>query len=128
MKLSGLRIATSYFEEYLGFLTEVLELELIELTHFVMRLNFKNNWIEVSRSDESDTRAGLDIDFSLTQKEYEDLVDRLSFYYYRKGRNLFSCIHASDEYFAIQDPDGRSWRFVNHDFNAYQNSVVEHYL
>lgn len=112
MKLSGLTLETVYFEDYLSFLTEVLELELQELTDISMRLDLKDTWLEIKKVPVAPHQGACNVEFSLSESEYDDLKQKVSFFYYRKGPSRFLYLGADEKNCALVDPDGRVWRFV----------------
>lgn len=112
MKLSGLTLETIYFEDYLSFLTEVLELELQELTDISMRLDLKETWLEIKKVPTAPHQVASNVEFSLSFEEYEALKQRVSFFYYRRGPNRFLFLGADQNMCHLVDPDGRVWRFV----------------
>lgn len=113
MRLSGLTLQTEYFEDYLSFLTEVLELELQELTDISMKLDLMNTWLEIKKVPEAPHQVASNVEFSLNGEEYEAMVHRVSFFYYRRGPTRFLFLGASDASCEVVDPDGRTWRFRN---------------
>jgi len=117
MRLSGLTLQTEYFEDYLSFLTEVLELELHELTDISMRLDLMNTWLEIKKAPQAPHQVASNVEFSLDADEFLALVHKVSFFYYRKGPNRFLYLGASDTSCELIDPDGRVWRFTNDDFS-----------
>jgi hypothetical protein len=112
MRLSGLTLETEYFEDYMSFLTEVLELNLKELTESSMRLDLDGTWLEVKRVKTAPQHLASHVEFALTQDEFEQVVQRVSFFYYRRGPSRFLFLGSSDEWCGVVDPDGRVWRFV----------------
>jgi hypothetical protein len=112
MKLSGLTLETIYFEDYLSFLTEVLELELKELTDISMRLDLKGTWLEIKNVPTAPHQVASNVEFSLSLDEYEALKKRVSFFYYRRGPTRFLFLGADEHNCSVVDPDGRIWRFV----------------
>lgn len=114
MRLSGLTLETAYFEDYLSFLTEVLELELTELTDISMRLDLNSTWLEIKKVPVAPHQVASNVEFSLSMEEYEALKARVSFFYYRKGPNRFLFLGADHHLCSLIDPDGRVWRFVPH--------------
>lgn len=112
MKLSGLTLETIYFEDYLSFLTEVLELELQELTDLSMRLDLNDTWLEIKKVPTAPHQVASNVEFSLTPDEYEALKQRVSFFYYRRGTARFLFLGADENFCRLIDPDGRTWRFV----------------
>ncbi|HXH75436.1 MAG TPA: hypothetical protein VNJ08_10755 [Bacteriovoracaceae bacterium] len=113
MRLSGLSLQTEYFEDYLSFLTEVLELDLHELTDISMKLDLQNTWLEIKKGPEAPHQVASNIEFSLDPEEYIAIVHRVSFFYYRKGPNRFLFLGSTDSCCELVDPDGRVWRFRN---------------
>jgi hypothetical protein len=113
MRFSGLTLQTEYFEDYLSFLTEVLELELQELTDISMRLDLNGTYLEIKKVPEAPHQVASNVEFSLGQQEFRALVDRVSFFYYRKGPNRFLYLGATLSSCEVVDPDGRVWRFRN---------------
>lgn len=112
MKLSGLTLETIYFEDYLSFLTEVLELELNELTDISMRLDLNDTWLEIKKVPTAPHQVASNVEFSLSLDEYEALKQRVSFFYYRRGPTRFLLLGADQSLCHLVDPDGRVWRFV----------------
>lgn len=115
MRLSGLSLQTEYFEDYLSFLTEVLELDLHELTDISMKLKLQNTWLEIKKVPEAPHQVASNVEFSLDQEEFEAIINKVSFFYYRKGPNRFLYLGATDDCCELVDPDGRIWRFCNND-------------
>ncbi len=111
MKLSGLTLETHHFDDYLSFLTEVLELELQELTDISMRLELDGNWLEIKKVPKSPSQVATEVEFSLPPIEFHDLVQKINFYYYRRGPTRFLFMAADAERCQMIDPDGRSWTF-----------------
>lgn len=111
MRLSGLTLETVHFEDYLSFLSEVLELELIELTDISMKLDLSPTWLEIKKVPTAPQQVATNIEFSLEESEYESLAQKISFYHYRKGSLGFSFLEEASDYIAVTDPDGRLWRF-----------------
>ena len=111
MRLSGLTLQTIYFEDYLSFLTEVLELELTELTDISMKLDLADTWLEIKKVPEAPHQVASTVEFSLESEEFMALVQRVSFFYYRKGPNRFLLLDIRDANCELVDPDGRVWRF-----------------
>jgi hypothetical protein len=112
MKLSGLTLETIYFEDYLSFLTEVLELELDELTEISMRLILDTTWVEIKKVPEAPHQVATNVEFSLSEEEYEALSKKVSFFYYRRGPTRFLYLGVDDNGCSLTDPDGRVWRFA----------------
>ena len=111
MRLTGLTLETEYFEEYLSFLTEVLELELQELTDISMKLDLQKTWLEIKKVPQAPHQVASNIVFSLLEDEFEDLVNKVNFFYYRRGPSRFLYLESAKESCCIVDPDGRVWRF-----------------
>ena len=112
MKLSGLTLETIHFEDYLSFLTEVLELELQELTDISMRLDLTGTWLEIKKVPVAPHQVASSVEFSLDPDEYEALKQKVSFFYYRRGPTRFLFLGADENLCSLVDPDGRLWRFV----------------
>lgn len=112
MKLSGLTLETIHFEDYLSFLTEVLELELQELTDISMRLDLHDTWLEIKKVPTAPHQVASNVEFALEPEEYEALKQRVSFFYYRRGPTRFLFLGADNQLCNLVDPDGRLWRFV----------------
>ncbi len=112
MKVSGLTLETIYFEDYLSFLTEVLELELDDLTETSMRLVFDSTWFEIKKVSEAPHQSATSVEFSLSEDEYQALVQKVSFFYYRRGPTRFLYLGTDSFDCKVVDPDGRTWRFV----------------
>lgn len=112
MKLSGLTLETIHFEDYLSFLTEVLELELQELTDISMRLDLTGTWLEIKKVPVAPHQVASNVEFSLDPDEYEALKQKVSFFYYRRGPTRFLFLGADENLCSLVDPDGRLWRFV----------------
>jgi hypothetical protein len=113
MRLSGITLETEFFEDYLSFLTEVLELELKELTDISMRLDLETTWLEIKKIPQTAYIASTLIEFSLSPGEYADLVQKINFFYYRRGPSRFLLMGHDEKMFQMSDPDGREWRFQN---------------
>src|SRR5690606_12805056 len=112
MRLSGLTLESVYFEDYLSFLTEVLELELKEITEISMKLDLKfGTWLEILKVPVAPHQVASNVEFSLTEEAFEDLKNKVSFFYYRKGPTRFLFLEANDQKCEVVDPDGRIWRF-----------------
>jgi len=113
MRLSGLTLETVFFEDYLSFLTEVLELDLFELTDISMRLDLQGTWLEIKKVPSAPHQVASNVEFSLAEDEYEALKQKVSFFYYRRGASRFLFLGASNDRCELVDPDGRVWRFKN---------------
>lgn len=116
MRLSGLTLETVFFEDYLSFLTEVLELDLFELTDISMRLDLQGTWLEIKKVPSAPHQVASNVEFSLAEDEYEALKQKVSFFYYRRGASRFLFLGASNDRCELIDPDGRVWRFKNVSF------------
>ena len=113
MRLSGLTLETVFFEDYLSFLTEVLELDLFELTDISMRLDLQATWLEIKKVPSAPHQVASNVEFSLAEDEYEALKQKVSFFYYRRGASRFLFLGAGNDRCELVDPDGRVWRFKN---------------
>jgi hypothetical protein len=116
MRLSGLTLETVYFEDYLSFLTEVLELELFELTDISMRLDLQGTWLEVKKVPRAPYLVASNVEFFLDADEFAALAQKVSFFYYRRDASRFLFLGTDHERCDLADPDGRVWRFKT---NAY---------
>lgn len=113
MRLSGLTLETVFFEDYLSFLTEVLELELFELTDISMRLDLQGTWLEIKKVPSAPHQVASNVEFLLDLEEYEALKQKVHFFYYRRGSSRFLFLGADADRCELVDPDGRVWRFKN---------------
>lgn len=113
MRLSGLTLETVYFEDYLSFLIEVLELDLNELTDISMRLDLQGTWLEIKKVPSAPHQVASNVEFVLDSDEYDALKHKFMFFSYRKGPSRFLFLGAEEEKCEILDPDGRVWRFKN---------------
>lgn len=111
MRLSGLTLETVYFEDYLSFLTEVLELDLNELTDISMRLDLQATWLEIKKVPSAPHQVASNVEFSLDAEDFEALKQKVTFFYYRKGPSRFLFLGSDSETCEVVDPDGRVWRF-----------------
>ena len=129
MRLSGLTLETVYFEDYLSFLTEVLELDLNELTDISMRLDLQATWLEIKKVPSAPHQVASNVEFSLDAEDFEALKQKVTFFYYRKGPSRFLFLGSDSETCEVVDPDGRIWRFkcyaecVATPPHTYSNSV-----
>ena len=121
MKLMGITLPTVYFEDYLSFLTEVLELELCELTDISMRLDLQNTWLEIIKVPNAPHQLASNVEFALTSEDFHALKQKVSFFYYRRENSRFLFLGAGDDLCELVDPDGRVWRFKRSDF-AFLNT------
>lgn len=127
MRLSGLTLETVYFEDYLSFLTEVLELELNELTDISMRLDLSSTWLEIKKVPSAPHQVASNVEFALDDDEYEALNQKVSFFYYRKGPSRFLFLGSSPERCELVDPDGRVWRFKNSTTRPLHSAATDAY-
>lgn len=111
MKLMGITLPTVHFEDYLSFLTEVLELELCELTDISMRLDLQGTWLEIIKVPSAPHQLGSNIEFALSAEDFLALNQKVSFFYYRRETSRFLLLGSSDDSCKLVDPDGRVWRF-----------------
>jgi len=111
MKLMGITLPTVYFEDYLSFLTEVLELELCELTDISMRLDLQGTWLEIIKVPSAPHQVASNVEFGLDSENFSALKQKVSFFYYRKGPSRFLFLGSSCSLCEVIDPDGRVWRF-----------------
>ncbi len=128
MKLRGLSLETVYFEDYLSFLTEVLELELEELTDISMRLDLQGTWLEIKKVPSAPHTVASNVEFSLEDEEYRALTQKVSFFYYRKGPSRFLFLGSESKRCEVVDPDGRVWRFVNQAPDAVSTATNSQFL
>lgn len=119
MKLGGLVLHTQYFEDYLSFLTEVLELDLTSLTDISMRLSLTSGYLEIKKVPTSHDHQSATVVFELDDDDYEDLVSKLTFFFYRRGPARFLLMQQNSSYCEISDPDGRIWRFESPQYLEY---------
>ncbi len=124
MRLLGLRLDTNHFEDYLSFLTEVLELELAYLDDTSMHLKLQGNVVEIRKVASAPQHKNLFIRFSLDPDEYESLVNKISFFYYRKGQTSFQVENLDSKCCSLIDPDGRAWCFSHGPTITVQDTVV----
>lgn len=125
MRLSGLTLETAYFEDYLSFLTEVLELELTELTDISMKLDLTSTWLEIKKVPSAPHQVASNVEFSLDGPAYQALTQKVDFFYYRKGPSRFLFLGSGEERCEVVDPDGRIWRFKNSHFSVLQASATD---
>lgn len=111
MKLLGLTLETTHFEDYLSFLTEVLELELAYLDEASMQLELSGNFLEIKKTSIAPQHKNLLIRFALDPEEYKSLVNKISFFTYRKGESVFQVETLDAKICRLIDPDGRAWCF-----------------
>lgn len=109
MRLSKLTLETHFFEDYLSFFTEVLELELASLTDDSMELDLQGTILEIRKGE--GVLAQQEFEFSLYADEFEAMVQKIDFFYYRKGPTRFLLSSKDSIKCDLIDPDGRVWRF-----------------
>lgn len=124
MKLLGLSLETNNFEDYLSFLTEVLELDLAHLDDESMLLRLENNLVEIRKASVAPQHKNVIIRFQLDPEEYESLVNKISFFTYRKGQSSFLIEKIDSERCHLIDPDGRVWCFSHKLTSSFQSSVA----
>jgi hypothetical protein len=129
MRLSGLTLETAFFEDYLSFLTEVLELELTELTDISMRLDLSSTWLEIKKVVsapilENILQFGAKVEFALDAREFEAMTQKISFFYYRRGPTRFLFLGNDGDQCKIVDPDGRVWCFQRSFFDTIHPQVL----
>ncbi len=125
MKLSGLSLETACFDDYLSFLVEVLELELLELTDISMKLDLFGTWFEINKVSVASHQGVYEIEFDLDFEEFQSLKQKMSFFNYRRGPSRFLTQVLNDERFRIVDPDGRIWVFKQRHSQSYP-SIESH--
>jgi hypothetical protein len=123
MRLSGLSLETAYFEDYLSFLTEVLELELCELTDISMKLDLKGTWLEIKKVPCAPHLIAGHIEFILEREDFEALMKKVSFFYYRREDSKFLFLSSDLECSDLADPDGRIWRFKKDYISTISNPL-----
>lgn len=111
MMFGGLVFYTQSYEEYLSFLTEVLELEVDEISDSQMRLALAGQFLEIRKDHQAQNQQGTALVFNLAEEKFFDLVARLSFFYYRHDSSRFLLSEKSANYIEIKDPEGRVWHF-----------------
>lgn len=109
MRLKRLTLATAHFEDYLTFFSEVLELELVKLTDDSMELDLLGIILEIRKGDHPVSEQSFE--FSLLSEEFAAIVQKISFFYYRKGPTRFLLVDEGKFKCDLIDPDGRLWRF-----------------
>lgn len=123
MRLLGLTLETIHFEDYLSFLTEVLELELSELGDDFMLLELQGTWLEIRKAAVAPKQSEVNVRFTMTQEEYKSLVNKISFFYYRKGETSFQISKLDQRICQLIDPDGRCWYF-SHSLTVERTNTV----
>ena len=110
MKLRGLTLETQHFQEYLSFLTEVLDLEVTEMKDDSMKFDLEGTWLEIKSTAFSPLMISGILEFFLPVSEYQELYHKVDFYSYRKLSGLFKILSHTPIACVLSDPDGRSWR------------------
>jgi hypothetical protein len=119
MRLKKLIFKTSFFEDYLSFFTEVLELELLESSNESHLFQLDDSMVEILRTAPGTTYESTKLEYELNTREYKSLIQKLKFFYYRHGASRFLPVMMNDEVCQLIDPDGRVWFFsppatINH--------------
>lgn len=112
MKLSGLVLRTYYFEDYLSFLTEVLELDLKKLSDDEMLLDLEKTWLQIQKVSRPDVQESIKVEFAFGPEDFEAIKQKISFFYYRKQESRFALLGMDQEFCRLLDPDGRVWSFA----------------
>lgn len=112
MRLTKLIFKTSFFEDYLSFFTEVLELEVLESSIDAHLFQLEDSKIEILRTVPGTTYESTKLEYELNTREYESFIQRLKFFYYRHGASRFLPVIMNDEICQFIDPDGRVWVFT----------------
>lgn len=107
----GLTLETDHFEDYLSFLTEVLELDLAHLTDDSMVLHLGPSVLEIRRGEKESSQKNTVIRFALNPDDFESLTRKISFFSYRKGGLTFEIDELLSDSCQLIDPDGRAWCF-----------------
>jgi hypothetical protein len=111
MKLNGLSLHTNFFEDYLSFMSEVLELEVLELTDTSLKFDLCGTWLEIKKKSSPVSEVDCQISFDLDRLEYEAIVKKINFFYYRKEISRFGLNRLDRQNCDLIDPDGRIWSF-----------------
>lgn len=109
MRLTRLTVDTEHFEDYLSFFTEVLEFDLLSLGDTHMEIDLRECVLLVRKGSVSGQSQAFE--FALDFEEFHELVQRVNFFYYRKGPTRFLLKECGDINCELIDPDGRRWRF-----------------
>ncbi len=112
MRLKKLIFKTSFFEDYLSFFTEVLELEVLESSADSHLFQLEASSIEILRTAPGTTYESTKLEYELNTREYESLIQKLKFFYYRHGASRFLPVVMNEEVCQFIDPDGRVWVFT----------------
>ena len=111
MMFGGLIFYTQSYEEYLSFLTEVLELEVDEISDCQMRLQLSGQFLEIRKDHQAQNQQGTALVFHLSEEKFFDLVAKLSFFYYRHDSSRFLLSEKTGDHVELRDPENRVWRF-----------------
>lgn len=111
MRINSITLETAHFEDYLSFMTEVLELDLTELSEEKMSLDMQGTTLIIKKCLSAAYRPETEIEFALETDDYQAMMNKISFFYYRKGPTRFLLTGHDDIKCNLIDPDGRSWRF-----------------
>jgi hypothetical protein len=111
MKLCRLSLETAFFEDFLFFLVEVLELELLELTDLSMKLDLFGTGLEINKVSVAPHQGAFEIEFDLDFEELQSLKQKMFFFSFRRGSSRFLTQGLNHECSRIADPDGRVWSF-----------------
>lgn len=111
MRLKKLIFKTSFFEDYLSFFTEVLELELLEGSSESHLFQLEDSMIEIIKTAPGTTYESTKLEYELNTREFESLIQKLKFFYYRHGASRFLPVVMNHEVCQLIDPDGRVWFF-----------------
>lgn len=112
MKLTGIMLRTFYFEDYLSFLTEVLELDLKRLSEDDMLLDMEHTWLQIKKVGDTQVQDSIKIEFTFGPEEFEAIKKKISFFYYRKQESRFALLSTDQTSCHLLDPDGRIWSFA----------------
>lgn len=123
MRLKRITLKTAYFEDYLTFFSEVLELDVLNVTGVSLELDLMGTILEFQKSREASPSENLE--FALTSDEYEAMLQKIDFFYYRKGASRFLLRSREDFKTDLIDPDGRLWRFSRPAFMETHFSLNE---
>ena len=127
MKFSSLSLETAYFEDYLCFFTEVLELELLELTDEYFRVDLQGITLLMKKNPKASFCSMNRLEFILEEEDYEALMKKVSFFYYRREDSRFVLASTNPENLLLADPDGRIWSFSSMSENKSSSEFVRNY-
>jgi hypothetical protein len=122
MKPYGIVLETSKFEEYLSFMTEVLELDLFSLSETSMRFKMQDYWFEIRKSSKTLAQMAAQICFTLDDEEFESLKSKMDFLHYRRDAGFYLS-SLSENKLQIVDPDGQVWSFEKVYLATYLKSL-----